>query len=368
MVYMTKGAVARDTADVTIPKSNEISAPCLTATSSILSSPKNERSGWSVFLDQDFLVMRPGQENSDDHNYTMGFGFSSSGISNKEGVLASSRDWLDEQLLVQNDDPSTVIESMHTTSFGMAAYTPDDLENKLVIQGDRPYASLLYVSNTKLRAYMDGGATKTTFMFGLLGLDIAKEIQRYAHNDLKTSKEDPLGWANQISDGGEITALYTIEKKALIGSCYAENKVGGDISYSVSADVGYKINAAVGLNLRWGYIGTPYYLHTATPVSNYSHYSCYECRVRDNYLFLNFRLRAIAYDALLQGQFRDSKLTIDGQNIENIVLEASLGWVYSLSPEWKIMYSVNYKSKEFKGSEAEDHLYGGLYLSKGVLN
>ena len=364
---ITLNVNARDVDDGMFFRNDEAISPCLKSSAHDLSNPKKERSGWSVFLDQDFLVVNPGNSETNDRNYTMGFGLSLSGARNSKGIFASSRDWFDEQLLVYTDDPSATIESMHTTTYGMAVYTPDDLENEFVIQGDRPYASLMYMSNSKLKAYKKGESTETTLMIGMLGLDVAKEIQKFAHNNLNASNEDPLGWDNQISDGGELTALYSVKKKILVSSCYAADKMSSDISYSLSADVGYMVNMAIGLDMRWGYIGTPYYLHTTTPVSNYNYYSCYDCRVHDNYFFLNFRLRAVAYNAILQGQFRDSKLTIDSQDIENITFETSLGWVYSLGSEWKIAYAVNYKSREFKGSEAEDHLYGGLYLSKSLL-
>jgi len=369
LMCFTKSTAALDVENIANEKrDNEYIAPCFKSSGGDLGVPNNsERRGWSVFIDQDFLAVNPGNPEADDHNYTMGFGMSNSGMSNSEGVFANSRGWLDEKILGDTDNSYKILESMHTTSYGMAIYTPDDLENKSVIEGDRPYASLMYMSNTKMNAYINGESIETTFMIGVLGLDVAKEMQRYIHNDLNASNEDPLGWGNQISDGGEITALYSVEKITLISSCYVENKASSDISYSVSADLGYMINAAIGVDLRWGYIATPYYLHSKAPVSNYSYYSCYGCSVLDNYLFLNFKVRAIAYNALLQGQFRDSKWTIDSEDIENVVLEASLGWVYSLSPEWKITYSINFKSREFKGSEVEDQLYGGLYLSKGFL-
>jgi len=364
---LTINANARSVDDGTFFKSDETGSPCLKSSTHVLSKRKKEKSGWSVFLDQDFLVINPENDETNDRNYTMGFGLSISGVDNSKGVLASSRDWFDKYLMTSTDDSSTIIESMHTTTYGMAVYTPDDLENEFVIQGDRPYASLLYVSNSKLKAYKKGESTETTFMIGVLGLDVAKEIQEFAHNNLNASNEKPLGWDNQISEGGELTALYSVKKKTLVSSCYVANKMSSDISYSLSADVGYMVNAAIGLDMRWGYIGTPYYLHTTTPVSNYNYYSCYDCKVHDNYFFLNFGLRAVAYNATLQGQFRDSKLTIDSQDVENITFETSLGWVYSLNSEWKIAYAINYKSKEFKGSEAEDHLYGGLYLSKRLV-
>ena len=365
----TQNAVARDVDNAVNEKiGNEYVAPCLQLPGGNLRGLNNsERRGWSIFIDQDFLAVNPGNPEADDHNYTMGFGVSNIGINNSEGIFANSRDWLDEIILGNTDHAPKIIESMHATSYGLAVYTPDDLENKSVIRGDRPYASLMYMSNTKLNAYKNGESIETTFMLGVLGLNVAKEIQRYIHNDLNASNEDPLGWGNQISDGGEITALYSVEKKALISSCYAENKASSDISYSMSADLGYMINAAIGVDFRWGHIATPYYLHSKTPVSNYNYYSCYDCRQLDNYLFLNFKLRAIAYNALLEGQFRDSKWVIDSEDVENVVLEASLGWVYSLSPEWEITYSINFKSREFSDPKASYQLYGGLYLSKGFL-
>ena len=90
-----------------------------------------------MFLDQDFLAIKPGDSTTDDHNYTMGFGLSKSGISNSKGILANSRDWLDKKLLIYTDASFPSIESMHTTSYGLAVSTPDHLESKFVIDRDR---------------------------------------------------------------------------------------------------------------------------------------------------------------------------------------------------------------------------------------
>lgn len=323
--------------------------------------PEKDYTGWSLFIDQDLLALDFLTDFDEDRNYTMGIGVSYSGKKYSEGFLADGRNWLDNKFSIFSDP--AVLETIHSYDFGITGFTPNNLEDTKPIPGDRPFASLIYFSSSKFSAYTSNYALKSKFTIGLLGLDVAKGIQRYLHNDLGFSHNDPLGWHNQISDGGELTALYSVEKIAIWKEKRVTDGTDWDISYSMAGNVGYYTDLAIGTDIRIGHITSPYYAHSANPLSVYNHGNCASCRGDDNFFFLSYRARVVAYNVLLQGQFRDSALEFSDSEIERLLHEAGIGWTYHFSKKLQVTYSLNYKSEEYKSPESRSHWFGGLYFS-----
>ena len=324
--------------------------------------PEPDLSGFTLVFDQDAIVFDEYTDLNEDRNYTLGLGFSITGADTADNYLADLREWIDGRIGIDSLSTSNPLENVNAFDFGMTAFTPGDLEDENVIPGERPYASLFYISSAKMRAYNDGHALKTRFVLGVLGLDYAGNLQRYLHNDLGLSKKDPRGWANQISDGGELTALYAVERTEVL----REDRAGWidyDLTYTVSGNVGYYVDSAIGFDVRLGRITSPYYAHSANPLSAYNHGNCVSCRADDNFLFFSYRIRAVLYNAFLQGQFRDSTHTLDDDEIERILHEAGGGWTYHVLDGFQLTYALNYKSSEIKGAYARSHWWGGLYFS-----
>jgi hypothetical protein len=324
--------------------------------------PEKKKTGTSLYIDQDLLALDSWTGLNDDRNYTMGFGFAESGSIFSSGMIAEGRDWVDRLFNVFKVSHQT--ERLHSREYGVSAFTPNDLEEKQPIFGDRPYASIVYLSNSKTVAYHDGNAFKSRLTFALLGLDLAKVVQRFLHNDLDVSRQDPLGWDNQISQGGEPTILYSLEKVSYLNGLKSFDGFDWDLSYTQGANLGYYTDAYLGVDLRIGKITSPYYAHTANPLSVINHVNCYACQSGNNFFFASNRLRAVAYNAMLQGQFRDSKVTFSSAEIENVLHEASVGWTYQTSVNWNLTYALSFKSKEYRGPEERSHWFGGLYISK----
>lgn len=324
------------------------------------------KSGWSIYLDQDLLALDSLTDLNSDRNYTMGLGVSFSGRHYSNGFLADARNWIDAKLWGETGPNQFQMELIHTRDFGVTAFTPDELEFAGPIEGDRPYASLIYWSNSKLVAFNDDYAIKSKLVIGVLGLDVAKAVQRFLHNKVGVSDQDPLGWDNQISEGGELTALYSIEKSTLWKKKDTNTGVNWDISYSIGGNLGYYTDVSAGFDIRIGKISSPYYTHTANPLSDFNHLKCQFCGRGDNYFFASYRARAVAYNVLLQGQFRSSNVTFSGSEIERLLHEAAIGWAYHFKSDWKLTYALNYKSNEYRGFESRTHWFGGLYLSKNL--
>jgi hypothetical protein len=81
------------------------------------------------------------------------------------------------------------------------------------------------------------------------------------------------------------------------------------------------------------------------------------------YLWAAVRGRLVGYDALLQGQFRDSQVTVNNEELERLLLEGAVG----ITKSWRrfqATFAINAKSAEIeRGSDARDHVWGGLYFN-----
>src|SRR3546814_6344546 len=133
---------------------------------------------------------------------------------------------------------------LHSIQVGALAFTPGNNKQDGVREGDRPYASLLYVANG--RSYVrDAGRTvyHTSLSVGLLGTQIVPEFQDAFHSAIGANK--PKGWDHQISDSGEPTIRseeHTSELQSLMRISYAvfclkkkkENKKNNTTTYQTT--------------------------------------------------------------------------------------------------------------------------------------
>lgn len=324
----------------------------LLAGSHVAAATEPEDSGYAFFFDNDLLALDSWTHVNDDRNYTMGLAFAVGGRRYASTWLGTPRNYIDQYLNNHDDNPKA---TLHAVIFGVTAFTPNDLEDPAPIPFDRPYAGLAFIANQKTSA--DGksevDATRSTLVLGILGLRVAKGVQRFLHNDLDISSQDPLGWRNQISDGGEMTALYTADRL---------RRVRSGASHDLTANLGYKAGyytgLSAGLDLRLGRLGSKFYEHSPNPMANYNQM----VKGRDLYGFLSYQATLVGYNVLLQGQFRDTPRTFSGSQVERLVHWIGTGLVYDAG--WgRLTYSFNYRSQEFKGPEAREHYWGGLYFT-----
>ena len=74
------------------------------------------------------------------------------------------------------------------------------------------FASIIYLSNTQELASRSANTIwRTTLTLGILGLDLVGDIQNEVHRATNSQKAN--GWHNQISDGGELTARYSVARQ-----------------------------------------------------------------------------------------------------------------------------------------------------------
>jgi hypothetical protein len=163
--------------------------------------------GWAFYVDNDLLA--PGRT---DRDYTGGFSLTLAGRRAREvpWSLDGWRAGADRMLGVDRLYAGLGF-SRHSLEAGVTVFTPDHLSDTARQQGERPYASLLYLANTGVQVVTESGtAYLSTLTLGVLGAPIVANAHRALHR--ASGSEAPQGWETQISDGGELTARYAFAR------------------------------------------------------------------------------------------------------------------------------------------------------------
>lgn len=247
--------------------------------------------------------------------------------------------------------------------FGSVNYTPDNISSVDPIQDDRPYASLVYIGYKTVNAD-SRKALGTELQVGFLGLKIGEEVQEYLHEAWrgikgKNEPADPRGWRHQISDGGEPTFRFRFSNLQSIKTRQTGND-WWDSAYMLDASLGYQTNASVGLIARAGDITSNIWTVPYDPINRGNFLPA--TKGNEWYFWAAGRARLVGYDALLQGQFRNSDVTFNTSEIERLVFEGALGLTGGYGP-LQVTLAINGKSSEVKNGAADrNHYWGGLYV------
>ena len=333
---------------------------------------EGRRDGAALYVDQDFLGLDFIFAGNEDRDYTMGLQYTWFGTdpANKWSLFRLNNHLLKWSIkrfhFLPCDDYSSG-RTIHASSIGNTAFTPDDLSLSIPEAGDRPYANLIYtsVAHRWVEESDRDIAITNNFIFGILGLDSGQNFQTFVHEEL-TDGVTPEGWDSQIGEGWEPTFLFNHNRSKQIFAS-DDNWRWPEISYSWEGNLGYYVNGAADILFRWGNVSSRWYEHTKNPLSSVNHFAAEK---REFYLFLSGGVRAVAYNALLQGWIRDNEYEIAASNIEPLVGEVSFGFTKGFK-KVKWTFAVNYRSSEIKqGAGDREHVFGGLYFHfnpKGVM-
>jgi hypothetical protein len=140
-----------------------------------------------------------------------------------------------------------------------------------------------------------------------------------------------------------------------------------DLSVALEGSVGYLTEGVIGLGLRWGRVTSPWWSSVADHADYDSQPSLAIVGVParpDVYISTGVKLRARAYNAFLQGQFRDGDATFSASRLQPIIREAWLGVVADLG-DFRLSYTLRFQSAEIrKGEGARELRWAGLAVSK----
>lgn len=323
--------------------------------------------GWTFAFDDDVMSFA-----DRDADYTGGMAVTFAGRRVAEWPFSLDRAaaWLDP--LVPRHEHLGLVEPLHAMQIGLIAFTPEDLDVREPITDERPYASLLFMSNARVFvADPAHPAYETTLTLGILGLDLAGDLQRAIHHGLDVG-ETPRGWDNQISDGGEPTFRATWARQALLSSHYGFGRGARELKWRVEGSVGYLTEASVALSGRWGIINTPWwssaperadYVSQPAPIIG----APMRRGVRELYVWAGLKARVRAYNAFLQGQFRDSAVTVPFGRTERFIGEAWLGVTWQVTRACRLSYVARYQTPEMEdGPGGRGLLWAGLLITNDL--
>lgn len=249
--------------------------------------------------------------------------------------------------------------------FGGYGFTPDKIDSKQVQSNDRPYASLIYLSASRAYHSADGkNAWTTSLTVAALGLSIFEAGQNRVHKLI--GSEQAVGWDHQVSEGGELTFRY----QSAYHNYWQINSHSVQYKTTYFGSVGYLTEAGIAISTRQGRIASPDYRFNPELVSygeRANEAAASPFAGTENYFWGGIALKARAYNAFLQGQFRSSSHTLGGSELRPLLAEAWAGYTRSLDQDIKVSYVIRAQSSEIRhGKGDRGLLWGGFVLSKSL--
>lgn len=314
------------------------------------------RTSRSFAFDNDMLV--PGSRDQD-YTYGLNLTFAGKGVESHRASTHEPLAWLDQGIGLDRR-VNAAIESSKI-EYGLFGFTPEDITLAEPGSGDRPYASLVYVSSTRERYDPSRQVSwQSSLTVGVMGLGLVGEIQQWVHAG--TGSDRPEGWDSQISEGGEPTARYSIARQRLV----FKSDAGLEIKSTLQGSVGYITEASWSLSLRIGKLHSPW-VSFNPELTSYGEKSIPSdvSGVSEHYFWTGISLKARAYNAFLQGQFRDSPVTYDSDELNHGIVEAWAGYTIALAEGYSFTYSIRGHTSELKSGVGDRNLlWGGLLITK----
>jgi len=326
---------------------------------------ERDRTGWALYFDNDLFT-----GGGNDQDYTGGVAITLSGARTTEYPL-SVDGWLTalngfsglERVYGDHEN-----FQRHNFEFGFTLFTPNDISTPEPIADDHPYASLFFVSNTQQTILPNRNVSyQSSLTVGFLGLGIADDVQSLIH-DL-TGSDKPQGWANQISAGGEPTARYGVSRVKTHLQRQGYHGLRTELKTSVEANVGFSTDVAAGVSWRWGRINSPWwsynphqaeYINLGAPTASSSALG----GSREFYVWAGASLKYRFYNAILQGQFRDSEVTFKRSELEPVITEAWIGVTREFKGGYSASLFLRGRTKEIRSLSGDPPLWGGIIFSR----
>lgn len=247
----------------------------------------------------------------------------------------------------------------------MTAFTPDDIERREPIRDDHPYSGLVFVSNTRdVRLERRRVSYRSSLSFGLLGTDVPGQVQNGLHSAAGDDKA--RGWTHQISDGGEPTGMWKVQRRQTHWLRRSPDRFDYEVISTVGASIGYVTQVSVGVNWRWGLFGSPWwsfnpsygeYMSLGMP-SGYRHRT-------ELFLWGGVNLRRHFYNALLEGQFRDSEVTFErGDELDSTLWQAALGVTWRTANGCHLTFALRGEEPELRVGEDNALVWGSVVIGR----
>lgn len=314
--------------------------------------------GWAFALDND--VLYPGS--NQDRDYTGGMSLTLAGQRAKSALFSLESPRRRLTALLSLPSPSL---QRHSIEYGLTVFTPQELHERDAQRGDRPYATLVYVASTA--AAVDTEADQawiSTLTLGAMGLPVVSHFQSSLHRDI--GLREPVGWEHQVSDGGELTARYSV---ARLSRQWGGMVAGAPMEFTQSwrVSLGYLTHLSYGLATRRGLLNSPWWSYNPQ-IMDYAEKSLPVLDGgREHYGWGGMALHLRGYNAFLQGQFRHSDHDFTASELRPLVAEAWLGYTHANRTGWRFSYTVRAQSSEIsEGPGDRAVIWGGVVISRSV--
>lgn len=318
-------------------------------------------SGWALYVDNDVLA-----PTGTDRDYTGGFSLTLSGRRARETWLSLDgwRAGLDRLVGVDRLYADRAF-GRHSMESGLTVFTPGNLTDPAKQVGDRPYASLIYLANTGVEVAPERHvAYLSTLTLGIIGVPFVSNLQESLHRTFGGNK--PVGWENQISDGGEPTFRYAFARveRSWSGGL---GDLRSEMTTTWRGSLGYLTELSFGIATRFGRIRTPWWSYNPQ-IADYAEKSvpvvASEGAGEERYLWGGINLHARVYNVFLQGQFRDSLVTFSRDELNMFVLEGWIGYTWAFAGGWRFSYVLRGHTSEIRDGPGDRNLvWGGIIVS-----
>lgn len=311
----------------------------------------------ALYFDNDGLT---GSGKDKDYTGGLALAFSGAGAGRQPLSIDPALGWLNQRsgwvTLARSDVDLRGVE------IGFAAFTPTEISVAAPIHDDRPYAGLVYLSNTRQAIdFASRSSIISGLSIGWLGWSAVGDLQNEVHELMGAA--EARGWHNQISNGGEATFKYSVTWQNHLAT--ERSKVQATTAAGFS--LGYITEGTIGASIRTGKLRTPWWsfnVHNSS-YGEKSNISVPTSPSLDEVFLVaggNVKLRA--YNAFLQGQFRHSEVRYSSSDIEPLVYEAWLGIGSEFSSGVRLSYLIRRQSSELKSGRADrSFTYGELVAS-----
>lgn len=322
-----------------------------------------EPTRWAVSIDNDALTGA-----TDDRDYTAGVSAALTGPDARRYAALGYRalEWLDRQSgAARLHRSSHAAYQQDGVQLGLLMFTPDDIANPGLLGADRPYANVLFLEHSHYGLDTERRVMyESTFAVGVIGSRLAARLHEELHE--LVGDAEPRGYGYQISNGGELTARYGFARHAVVAAGGGGRGRAHDVHYTLGASAGYLTEAVASLGLRWGSLGSPWWtgMHAGSygiggAASRFDGHGVSD----SSYLWAGLTLRVRFYNALLQGQFRSSALTLDAADLERFVLEGGVGFTKDFGA-LELTYALRLQTPEIhSGLAARNVAWAGITIS-----
>jgi hypothetical protein len=330
--------------------------------------PKLDSSkGFGLIFDQDFFTPQ-----NQDRNYTMGVSINMTGpVFDKNFLLLPAlrkgADWL-FGMKKWHREGDIYITGMQLFD---GAFTPLNIESTRPVRDDRPFGNVLGLAASRTtiinqsESLQKQSSITTRAAVGIIGTRVAEAVQSYIHKEFFDGKRAvPVGWPTQISEGGEPTLLYQIQfMKPIFEQTHLEPRQQMkrmQATWLFEANAGYYTNIASGLSFRIGRFTTPYWKFNNSGMSVASQAPTSIDKKPEFSFFVQFRGRAVVYNALLQGQFKKNEYVLTAGQVNRFLFEAESGLLLNLKKLSIIYQPFILRTSETTLPLARNHSWGSL--------